>query len=100
MVGRSFFVGLVVVGASETVGVGLVAVSTSVTVEKKKKGNVSKMKTVKLTYEDYLSILTIIRFESQGYFSEKKAKDINDALMQCKFDNNGVIKIQVEKECI
>ena len=56
------------------------------------------MKTVKLSYEDYISLLTIIHFESKGYFSEEKAKTIYEALMNCKNCNNGVIKIQVEKE--
>ena len=42
LVGRSFFVGLVVVGTLETVGVGLVAVSTLVTVEKMEKEMLAK----------------------------------------------------------
>ena len=64
-------------------------------------GDVAKMKTVKLAFNDYISILTIIRCNSQGYFSEDKAMDIYSALMDCKNRNNGVIKIQVEKEeCI
>lgn len=56
------------------------------------------MKTVNLSHEDYISLLTIIHFESKGYFSEEKAKTIYEALMSCKNSNNGVIKIKVKKE--
>lgn len=84
MVGRSFFVGLVVVGASETVSVGLVAVSTLVTVEKKKRGNVMQEKEKKLI-ENTLSVLSDVFYHSSdAHMSSKAFKSMGDLIRYVK----------------
>lgn len=51
-----------------------------------------KMKTVKITYDEYIAIMTMILYESKYYIPEDRVKELYDMFFHaCKHDMMGMI---------
>lgn len=59
------------------------------------------MKTVKITYDEYIAIITMIKHESKYYIPEDRAEELYNMFLDvCPYVGNDSFELQVASRCI